>query len=124
MTDDECMYEFGEPRDTLSAYHRLGCEQASARAGFIEATNLTTMQAHVLYLAALRTETDARAMWAMMGLAARAAQSFGLHKDGLHWDQLSPFSIEMRRRLWWQLLELTRGYRKSPPPFPLSFDAF
>lgn len=100
------MYGFGESRDFLSAYHRLGCEQVSARARFIEATNLATMQAHVLYLAALRSEADAKAMWTMMGLAARAAQSFGLHRDGVHWANLSPFSIEMRRRLWWQLLEL------------------
>jgi hypothetical protein len=45
-------------------------------------------------------------MWAMMGLAARAAQSFGLHRDGGHWGHLTPFAVEMRRRLWWQLLDL------------------
>ncbi|KAH7121791.1 hypothetical protein B0J13DRAFT_648580 [Dactylonectria estremocensis] len=106
LTADECMFGFGESRDALSAYYRLGYEQASARAGFIETTNLATMQAHILYLAALRSEADARAVWTMMGLAARAAQSFGLHRDGVHWSHLSPFSIEMRRRLWWQLLEL------------------
>ncbi|RKK83024.1 hypothetical protein BFJ68_g17488 [Fusarium oxysporum] len=106
LTADECKFVFGESRDALSAYYRLGYEQASARAGFIEATNLATMQAHILYLAALRSEADAKAMWTMMGLASRAAQSFGLHRDGVHWSHLSPFSIEMRRRLWWQLLEL------------------
>ncbi|KAH6705742.1 hypothetical protein EV126DRAFT_175220 [Verticillium dahliae] len=106
LTADECMFGFGESRDALSAYYRLGYEQASARAGFMETTNLATMQAHILYLAALRSEADARAMWTMMGLASRAAQSFGLHRDGVHWSHLSPFSIEMRRRLWWQLLEL------------------
>ncbi|EXK25034.1 hypothetical protein FOMG_18276 [Fusarium oxysporum f. sp. melonis 26406] len=106
LTADECMFVFGESRDALSAYYRLGYEQASARAEFVEATNLATMQAHILYLAALRSEADARAMWTMMGLASRAAQSFGLHRDGVHWSHLSPFSIEMRRRLWWQLLEL------------------
>ncbi|KAH6675231.1 hypothetical protein F5X68DRAFT_264370 [Plectosphaerella plurivora] len=106
MRQEECMLELGESQDVLSAYYRLGYEQASARAGFMEATSLMTMQAHVLYLAALRGEADPRAMWAMMGLAARAAQSFGLHRDGGHWEHLSPFSVEMRRRLWWQLLDL------------------
>ncbi|CAH0043778.1 unnamed protein product [Clonostachys solani] len=106
LTPDECIYEFGESRDSLTAYHRHSCEQALARAGFIEATSLATMQAHVLYLAALRSEVNARTMWTMMGLALRAAQSFGLHRDGVHWGHLAPFSVEMRRRLWWQLLEL------------------
>ncbi|KAH7357961.1 hypothetical protein B0T11DRAFT_98219 [Plectosphaerella cucumerina] len=106
MRHEECMLELGESQDVLSAYYRLGYEQASARAGFMEATSLMTMQAHILYLSALRGEADPRAMWAMMGLAARAAQSFGLHRDGGHWGHLTPFAVEMRRRLWWQLLDL------------------
>ncbi|KAK2468929.1 hypothetical protein H9L39_19521 [Fusarium oxysporum f. sp. albedinis] len=118
LTVDECMLVFGESRDALSAYYRLGYEQASARAGFIMATNLATMQAHILYLAALRSEADAKAMWTMMGLASRAAQSFGLHRDGVHWSDLSPFSIEMRRRLWWQLLELEARISQVSLPSP------
>lgn len=102
LAPQECMDEFGESHEALSAYHRLGCEQASARAGFLERTNLTTMQAYVLYLAGLRTERSPRVLWSLIGLAIRASQSFGLHKDGVHWG-LPPFEIEMRRRLWWQL---------------------
>ena len=99
------MRELGESSATLSAYHRLGYEKASARAGFLEATSLVTMQAHVLYLVALRTEEEARVIWLMIGLAMRAAQTLGLHKDGILWG-LSSFCVEMRRRLWWQLCAL------------------
>lgn len=63
------------------------------------------MQAYVLYLAGLRTEESPRVLWSLIGLAIRASQSFGLHKDGVHWG-LSPFEIEMRRRLWWHLCAL------------------
>lgn len=45
-----------------------------------------------------------RAVWIMNGLALRAAQSIGLHRDGSKLG-LSPFESEIRRRLWWHFLE-------------------
>ncbi|KAG7115874.1 Bikaverin cluster transcription factor bik5 like protein [Verticillium longisporum] len=125
LTPQECLDEFGESHEALSAYHRLGCEQASARAGFLERTNLTTMQAYVLYLAGLRTEDSPRVLWSLIGLAIRASQSFGLHKDGVHWG-LPPFEIEMRRRLWWQLCALdsriSEDNGRAPQTAEMQFD--
>jgi hypothetical protein len=40
----------------------------------------------------------------MNGLALRAAQSIGLHRDGSKLG-LSPFESEIRRRVWWHFLE-------------------
>lgn len=40
-----------------------------------------------------------------MGSAIRMAQSQGLHRDGTQFG-LSPFEIEMRRRLWWYIVTL------------------
>jgi len=34
------------------------------------------------------------------------AQGLGLHRDGSHFDRLSPFEIQMRRKVWWLVLTL------------------
>ena len=52
---------------------------------------------------ALRVHNTGRAIWTLNGLAMRAAQSIGLHRDGRKLG-LSPFESEMRRRLWWYFL--------------------
>ncbi|KAF4540654.1 C6 transcription protein [Lasiodiplodia theobromae] len=61
----------------------------------------------------------------------RIAQQMGLHRDGSHFA-LSPFAIEMRRRLWWQIcyfdliisercgMECTTLDMKSDTNFPLN----
>lgn len=45
---------------------------------------------------------DNRLVWTLTGLALRIATSLGLHQDSVDFG-LSPFEIDMRARLWWQL---------------------
>lgn len=45
---------------------------------------------------------DPRSLFCLLGMAIRIAQRIGLHRDGAQFG-LSPFEVEMRRRLWWQL---------------------
>ena len=42
----------------------------------------------------------------MTGLVIRMAQYLGLQRDGTHFEQLTPFEIEMRRRAWWAMCML------------------
>lgn len=42
-------------------------------------------------------------MWILNGLAIRMAQSLGIHRDGKRLG-ISPFQSEIRRRLWWHLI--------------------
>lgn len=42
----------------------------------------------------------------MTGLAIRMGQALGLHRDGSHFEHLTPYEIEMRRRVWWALCAL------------------
>ena len=42
----------------------------------------------------------------MTGLVVRMAQSLGLHRDGAHFDHLTSYEVEMRRRVWWALCVL------------------
>ncbi|KAH6880675.1 hypothetical protein B0T10DRAFT_142317 [Thelonectria olida] len=105
LSDEECLAEFGESHAILSSQYRSACEQACALGGFLESTKIITLQAYVIYLAGLRRDESTKVVWSLTGLAMRVAQTMGLRSDGVHWG-LSPFDIEMRRRLWWELCTL------------------
>lgn len=45
---------------------------------------------------------DSRTLLILAGVAIRLGQRIGLHRDGTYLD-ISPFDVEMRRRLWWQM---------------------
>ena len=42
----------------------------------------------------------------MTGLAIRMGQALGLQRDGAHFEHLTPYEIEMRRRVWYVLCVL------------------
>ncbi|KAI5459326.1 fungal-specific transcription factor [Mariannaea sp. PMI_226] len=98
----------GLPKDQFyETLHRFkhGLEQAFALAEFLENPTVVLLQALAIYLVALRVNNTGRGIWTLNGLAIRAAQSIGLHRDGRVLN-LSPFEAEIRRRLWWRLLSL------------------
>ncbi|KAL5330518.1 hypothetical protein ACEPPN_000035 [Leptodophora sp. 'Broadleaf-Isolate-01'] len=99
MSVDEVKADLGCERKAAYDRYRFGVEQALARAHFLDTSDLTTLQAFVLYLAVVRCEDDTRVGWALMRSAIGVAQSMGLHRDG-NIFKLSPFDVEMRRRLW------------------------
>ncbi|GAA5981002.1 hypothetical protein JCM10908_003948 [Rhodotorula pacifica] len=57
----------------------------------------------VSYLFCSVNREGARSAWTILGLASRAAQSLGLHKNCAVW-QISPEEVEERSRVWWELL--------------------
>lgn len=57
----------------------------------------------VSYLFCSVNREGARSAWTILGLASRAAQSLGLHKNCAAW-QISPEEVEERSRVWWELL--------------------
>jgi len=102
MWPEETRVEFGEEKNDLLARYRFGVEQALARADFLQSDEYIVLQAFVIFLICLRRNDDARVIWTLTGLVVRMAQTLGIHRDGSHFD-LTPFDIEMRRRLWWQI---------------------
>ncbi|KAH8648864.1 hypothetical protein BGZ61DRAFT_376263 [Ilyonectria robusta] len=94
LEDDKysCLYKF-----------KKGVEQAFARGEFLEAPTVGLLQALAIYSAAVRVHNSGRGIWVLNGLATRAAESIGLHRDGKKLN-LSPFESEIRRRLWWHLV--------------------
>lgn len=96
---------FTQPRDFLLNRFRSLTQQALLNVSFLQSSDIATLQAYVHYLLATRLIFDSQTIWALSGVAFRIAQRLGLHRDGAT-HGLPPFEVEMRRRLWLQLIIL------------------
>ncbi|KAJ5153200.1 transcription factor vrtR1 [Penicillium canariense] len=108
MCDADCLREFAVSRNRLMSKYRSAVCQALVNASWLRTTALPVLQAYILFLIAMRSEIDPDTFWILTGIAIRLAQRMGLHRDGEKLG-LPPFDIQMRRRLFWQLLPLD-GY--------------
>ncbi|KAJ5396453.1 hypothetical protein N7509_004566 [Penicillium cosmopolitanum] len=106
MENDDIVINFGCTKQELNLKYRLGLEHALAKADFLNVPDLTLVQAFVNFLALLRRHDSPRFVWMMTGLAIRMAISLGLHRDGSKFANLSPYDVEMRRRVWWSICML------------------
>lgn len=77
-----------------------------AKADFIRLPDITLVQAFAVFLCLARRHDSPRWVWMMMGLAVRMGIAIGLHRDGSRFEHLSPYEVEMRRRVWWVLCML------------------
>ncbi|CAK7234202.1 hypothetical protein SBRCBS47491_008867 [Sporothrix bragantina] len=102
LQEDICHDTLGEQRSVLLPQYLATTEAALARAGVLGTSDMVVLQAFLVYLLAVRDRYTPRAVWTLTGVAMRIAKSMGLDRDGQS-SGLSPFDIEMRRRLWWQL---------------------
>ena len=55
VTEQECIKDFGEEKTTLVKRYRKGVETAFPNANFLETTDMTVLQALVIYLVSLRS---------------------------------------------------------------------
>ena len=100
------MVNFNSSKPNLSLRYRLGLERALAKADFLNVADIVLVQALVIFLALTRRHDNPKYVWMMTGLVIRMAQFLGLQRDGTHFEQLTPFEIEMRRRVWGSLIVL------------------
>jgi hypothetical protein len=63
------------------------------------------LQALVIYIYSLQGRANNHASWVLSGTALRIAHNMGMHQDG-ELLGLGPFESEMRRRVWWQILQI------------------
>ena len=113
MTEDctnafprQVMTNFGSSKTDLNRKYRLGLELALAKADFLNVPDIVLVQAFALFLCLVRRYDSPRFVWMMTGLVIRMAQYLGLQRDGAHFEHLTPFEIEMRRKLWWAVCML------------------
>ena len=97
---------FGSDKDFLLQQYRFALEQALAKSNFIISPDLTIAQAFIVFLVLVRRHDDTRFCWTLTGLMTRVSQALGLHRDGTHFPNLSPFEVEIRRRVFWAVCVL------------------
>lgn len=105
MTDDECAKKLGDSRSFLLSRYNLATRQALVNATFLKTTEMSVLQSFMLYLIPCRYHYDAHTYWILTGVAVRIAQRMGIHRDGEKLG-LPPFEVQMRRRLFYQLLPI------------------
>ncbi|KAI0971062.1 hypothetical protein F4678DRAFT_91371 [Xylaria arbuscula] len=103
LHDNDVEENFGEDRQTLLTRLRLGTEQALSQAGVINTTDISTVQAFIIYLEIVRQHDGQRATWTLTGLLMRIGVGIGLHRDGSHFPNVPPFEAEIRRRVWYHI---------------------
>ena len=64
---------------------------------------MVVLQALTIYLSVLQHTGDTKSAWLLAGVLVRVTVSMKLHRDGSHFADTTPFDVEMRRRLWWQI---------------------
>ncbi|KAK4154716.1 fungal-specific transcription factor domain-containing protein [Chaetomidium leptoderma] len=106
LDEDEVKANFGTEKEVLIQKYRFAVEQALAKAEFITKPDFTVVQAFMLFLVLVRRHDDTRFAWTLTGLLIRLSQALGLHRDGTHFPNLTPFQVEMRRRLFWAVCVL------------------
>ncbi|KAI3325636.1 mitogen-activated protein kinase [Xylariaceae sp. AK1471] len=105
---EDCERRFGEPKETLMPRYHFAVRQAFVNVSWLRTTEMPVLQALVMFLVATRSQFDPHTYWILAGVAVRIAQRMGLHSDSAN-QRLPPFEVQMRRRLFWQLLPLD-GY--------------
>jgi hypothetical protein len=102
MTPEQCVLRLGEGHSIMVKRYRFAVEQGLARAGFLHTHKLPVLQAAVLFLTCACRPKDSQFVWTMIAVVTRLALGLGLHRDSSHFG-LSPYEIEMRRRVWWYI---------------------
>jgi hypothetical protein len=102
LSEGECIQLLGDEKSELLRRYKYSVEQALAQAGFLETEEMLVLQALAIFLVGLRRICSVRLMWTLTALTVRLAQNAGIHRDGTKFN-LSPFVVEMRRRLWWSI---------------------
>jgi hypothetical protein len=94
---------FNTDKDQLVGRYRLGTGQALEQADFLNNPDIIVLQALTIYLGVLQHTGETRSAWFLAGVWVGVTVSGKLHRDGSHLANITPFEIEMRRRLWWQI---------------------
>ncbi|PKK49661.1 hypothetical protein CI102_5430 [Trichoderma harzianum] len=115
LDEEETLACFDTPRIGLIARFRLGTERALANAELLMTRKIETIQAFVIYLSLLPYIGSQELLSPFMGLLLRIATSLQLHRDAENFKMptLTKVEIEIRRRLWWQIIFLDSKSRSK-----------
>ncbi|KAI1736375.1 fungal-specific transcription factor domain-containing protein [Xylaria scruposa] len=88
--------------------------------------SIDSIQVHCLLILARQVlSVSGDLSWISMGTLLRTAMQLGLHRDPRHFQQISIFEAEMRRRIWATVLELNAQAALDSGTLPgISLDEF
>jgi Fungal specific transcription factor domain/Fungal Zn(2)-Cys(6) binuclear cluster domain len=95
MTANQVESCFKMSKNAALVIYRSATEHALMEADFLTSDDLNVLQAFVLFLSFRRFPNDADLVWTFTGLARRIGRPSHA--------KFSPFEVEVRKRLWWQL---------------------
>ncbi|KAH8712256.1 hypothetical protein GQ44DRAFT_689197 [Phaeosphaeriaceae sp. PMI808] len=110
IADKDCIAMLGQSKSTALGQFRLGAQYSLMNANLLKTSDLMVLQAFTLFILSFQN-FDGRIIWVWSGVAHRIAMWIGLHRDGMLLG-LPPFEVEIRRRVWWQIL-LLEGYAQK-----------
>ncbi|KPM37971.1 hypothetical protein AK830_g8608 [Neonectria ditissima] len=103
ISDIEAQKLFGCTRESAIQRFNIGTKLALIKLNFLKNFNMVTLQSLQLYLCSLHNRLNKHTAWILSGIVVRIAQKMGYHRDGESLN-LTPYEIEMRRRIWWQII--------------------
>jgi hypothetical protein len=102
MSDEECRVKVGNARANLLKRFSCLTQKCLSKAGLLRTADVTLLTAFMYYLLSMRLDSDPQTVWSLSALALRISQRIGLHRDNT--EGLTPFEVEIRRRIWRQVL--------------------
>lgn len=101
LTEVESQKMFTEEKEKILDMFRLATEVMLSRAKLLTSSDITVLQAFVIYLAGRRTCTGYRKIWTLIASAVRIGQSLGLDTDEGRFR--TPFQMEIRWWVWYSI---------------------
>lgn len=122
LHEEDILVYFGEPKDVMVDRYMAATQKALEKINILSTHSLTALMAFALYITLLSETNCSNLEWtSLSGLSLSIATRLGLHKDGEQFS-LSPYSVEIRRRLWHHLCVINvRALQiHGIDPFPVS----
>lgn len=92
-------------QDVSRRLSKLGTAVLRA-AAFPKAPTVETLSAYLVLQVSAAREEEPLTCVALVGLALRAANMLGLHRDPSHFEDIDEIEAEVRRRVWWHIVRV------------------
>lgn len=122
LHEEDTLVYFGESKDVIVDRFMVATQKALEKINILSTHSLTALTAFALYITLLSEIGSSNLEWtSLSGLSLSIATRLGLHKDGEQFS-LSPYSVEIRRRLWHYLclINVRALQIHGIDPFPVS----
>lgn len=122
LHEEDILVYFGESKESLVARFTTATQKALEQTNILSTQSLTALTAFALYITLLSETDSSNLQWtSLSALSLSLATRMGLHRDGTQFN-LSPYAVEIRRRLWHYLcmINVRALGIHGIEPFPIS----